>query len=232
MTAIAPTPSTTARVAESNPDIFYPSEDDEPLAETQEHIWAILTTLSILSQYLSGQQAVVFADQFFYYVEGKPSARIAPDVMVVFDIPVRLYANYKLWEGKQTPAVIFEMTSESTKEKDWGFKKTLYEQLGVQEYWLFDPYGEWIPEQLRGFRLNDTGEYRPIADNCSEVLQLRLQPEGYLIGFYRRDTNEKLLTPDELLAAAQQERERAEQERERADRLAARLRELGLDDVE
>lgn len=81
------------------------------------------------------------------------------------------------------PVVIFEMTSEGTKNQDTGFKKTLYEQLGVLEYWLFDPKGEWIKEQLQGYRLR--GEvYEPITDSRCEPLQLRLQIEGQLIGFY------------------------------------------------
>jgi Uma2 family endonuclease len=231
-------------------DIFYPSSDGEPLAETQQHVLAILMALALLRLYLQEQQAVVFADQFFYYIEKKPKARVAPDVMIVFDIPKKLYANYKLWEGKQTPAIIFEVTSAGTKETDWGFKKTLYEQLGVTEYWLFDPYGEWITEQLQGYRLNEEGIYKPIADNCSEVLQLKLQAEDYLIGFYRLDNGEKLLTPEELYSAAQeanqkveearlmatQEKAKAEkahllaaQEKARADRLAEKLRQLGVD---
>jgi Uma2 family endonuclease len=234
-------------------EITYPTSDGEPLAETQEHIWVILTTLSILSQYLTGKQAVVFANQFFYYIEKKPMARVAPDVMVVFDIPVKLYGNYKLWQGQQTPAIIFEMTSAGTKENDWNFKKMLYEQLGVKEYWMFDPYGDWIAEQLRGYRLNDEGLYRPITDNCSEVLQLRLQAEGYLIGFYRLDNNQKLLTPDELLLAsqeahkqaqeaniqaqeaniqAQEAEQRAQLEKARADRLAEKLRQLGVESTD
>jgi Uma2 family endonuclease len=214
-------------------------------------------TLALLRLYLQDQPAVVFADQFFYYVENKPRARVAPDVMVVFDIPKQLYANYKLWEGKQTPAIILEVTSAGTKEADWGFKKALYEQLGVQEYWLFDPYGEWIEGQLRGYRLNQEGVYNLIADNQSQVLGLQLRAEEYLIGFYRLDTGEKLLTPEELYEAnqaanqqiqiseqrAEEERLRAERERLRADlsdrraeaekakaeRLAAQLRALGVE---
>jgi Uma2 family endonuclease len=223
--------------------IVYPSSDKKPLAETQQHVLAILMTLAVLRVYLQEQQAVVFADQFLYYIEGNPRARVAPDVMVVFNIPKQLYASYKLWEGVQTPAIIFEITSAGTKESDWNFKKTLYEQLGVTEYWLFDPYGEWIPEQLQGYRLNEDGIYKPIADNCSQVLQLRLQAEEYLIGCYRLDNGEKLLTPEELFYAAQSanqqaslEKARAEQasqqaaqEKLRADRLAERLRQLGID---
>jgi len=224
-------------------EIVYPSSDGEPLAETQQHVLAILMTLALLRLYLQDQQAVVFADQFLYYIEGNPRARVAPDVMVVFDIEKRLYANYKIWEGKQTPAIIFEVTSAGTKEVDWNFKKTLYEQLGVTEYWLFDPYGEWVAEKLQGFRLNEDDIYKPISDNCSQVLQLRVQAEEYLIGFYRLDNDEKLLTPEELYIAAQEANQRAEaanqrvevankqalQEKARADRLAEKLRQLGVD---
>jgi Uma2 family endonuclease len=216
-------------------EIIYPSSDGEPLAETQQHVLAILMALALLRLHLQEQQAVVFADQYLYYIEGNPRARVAPDVMVVFDIEKRLYPNYKIWEGQQTPAIIFEVTSAGTKETDWNFKKTLYEQLGVTEYWLFDPYGEWVAEQLQGYRLNEDGVYKPIRDNCSEVLQLKLQAEEYLIGFYRLDNGEKLLTPEELYSAnlaanqrVEQETQRAEQEKARADRLAEKLRQLGV----
>ena len=139
------------------------------------------------------------------------------------------------------PAVIFEITSEGTRKQDQEAKKTLYEQLEVQEYWLFDPKGEWIPEQLRGYRLQGDG-YAAIADGRSEPLQLRLQVDSTLIGFYREDTGEKLLAPDELVQALRAEtlarqtaEERAEQERHRADRaelqvarLQAQLKALGV----
>jgi Uma2 family endonuclease len=209
-------------------EIIYPSSDGEPLAETQQHVLAILMALALLRLYLQEQQAVVFADQYLYYIEGNSRARVAPDVMVVFDIEKRLYANYKIWEGQQTPAIIFEVTSAGTKATDWNFKKTLYEQLGVTEYWLFDPYGEWIAEQLQGYRLNEDGVYKPIRDNCSEVLQLKLQAEEYLIGFYRLDNGEKLLTPEELYSANLAANQRAEQEKARADRLAEKLLQLGV----
>ena len=209
-------------------EIIYPSSDGEPLAETQQHVLAILMSLALLRLYLQEQQAVVFADQYLYYIEGNSRARVAPDVMVVFDIEKRLYPNYKIWEGQQTPAIIFEVTSAGTKETDWNFKKTLYEQLGVTEYWLFDPYGEWVAEQLQGYRLNEDGVYKPIRDNCSEVLQLKLQAEEYLIGFYRLDNGEKLLTPEELYSANLAANQRADQEQARADRLAEKLRQLGV----
>ncbi|MBD2608194.1 Uma2 family endonuclease [Scytonema hofmannii FACHB-248] len=181
-------------------EIFYPSADGEPVAETYDHLYVLLTTLAVLKQYLAETQATVLANQFMYYAQGYPKLRVAPDVMVIFDVTPGGRDNYKIWEEGQVPSVIFEMTSSGTKDQDQIFKKTLYEQLGVKEYWLFDPKSEWQEEQLRGYRLR--GEiYEPISDSRSEPLQLRLQAEGRLINFYREDTGEKLLIPDELAQA-------------------------------
>jgi hypothetical protein len=208
--------------------VVYPSSDGEPVAETYVHFYALLVTLEVLRQYLTGRQATVLANQFLYYAQGFPKLRVAPDVMVIFDVAPGGRDNYKIWEEGQVPSVIFELTSEGTREQDKIFKKTLYEQLGVQEYWLFDPKGEWIEGQLQGYRLR--GDlYEPITDGRSEPLQLRLQPEGELLTFYREDTGEKLLAPEELAQALVQAQSQAEQERQRADRLAAQLRALGVD---
>ncbi|MEH1981780.1 MAG: Uma2 family endonuclease [Nostoc sp.] len=211
-----------------NPNIEYPSSDGEPLAESYLHLYAILTTLEVIKQYLAGRQATVLADQFLYYAQGFPKLRVAPDVMVIFDVPPGGRDSYKVWEEGQVPQVIFEMTSQGTQKQDQEQKKNLYEQLGILEYWLFDPKGEWIEEKLRGYRLEDE-TYQLITDGISQPLGLRLAVEGELLGFYRLDTGEKLLTPTELAEQLQQERQRANQERQRADKLAEYLRSLGVD---
>ncbi len=53
--------------------------------------------------------------------------------------------------------------------------------------------------------------YEIIEDNRSEPLQLQLKVEGELIGFYREDTGEKLLIPEELAAALRQKETELEQ---------------------
>ncbi|MEO1144291.1 MAG: Uma2 family endonuclease [Cyanobacteria bacterium J06638_22] len=211
-------------------DIFYPSSDSEPLAETSDHVLALLTIFAVLTQYLQGQQAIVLADQFFYYSQGFPRLRVAPDVMVVFNVSSGSRDNYKLWEEGEIPSVVFEVTSNGTQDRDQGFKLGLYEQLGVSEYWLFDPKNEWIEGQLQGYRLQNDA-YVPVSEPVSEALGLRLAVEGKLLGFYRVDSGERLLIPDELAAAlktesqrrleaeeqAEAERQRAEAERQRAE---------------
>lgn len=208
-------------------DISYPVEDGKPLAETFDHLYAILTTLEVLRQYLTGRQATVLSDQFMYYVEGRPTARVAPDVMVIFDVKPGGRDNYKIWEEGQVPAVIFEMTSQGTEAQDKTFKKTLYEQLGVQEYWQFDPRGEWIESCLQGYRLCQE-TYEPITDGRSVPLGLKIRVEGKLLGFYTEDTGEKLLIPDELAMALQSEIQKRIQAEDRATRAEQAQRDAAI----
>lgn len=198
MTAIYP-------LSDLDPDLVYPSSDGQPLAETQDHVDAIFAVVSVLRQYLSDRRAIVLSNQFLYYLQGTPHYRVAPDVMVIFDVEPGSRDNYKIWEEGQEPSVIFEMTSKGTRMEDQRFKKGLYEELGVQEYWMFDPRGEWLPDQLRGFRLTsmqvggvERSLYVPIEDGISQPLGLRLSVEGKLIRFTRVDTGERLLRSDEL----------------------------------
>ena len=207
-----------------NPEIFYPSSDGEPLAESYDHLYVIMTTLAMLLAHLKGQQATVLADQFLYYAQGFPRLRVAPDVMVIFDVEPGGRDNYKTWEEGQVPSVIFEMTSSGTRSRDDVEKKDLYQGLGVTEYWQFDPRGEWIPEQLRGFRLQGDEEpvYVPIHNNRSEVLQLQLVVEDKIIAFYRLDNGVRLLPLEELNIALEQQVQQIEAESQRADRESQR----------
>ena len=224
-----------------NTEISYPSEDGEPLAETSVHADAIMATVAVLRNYLAEKFAarspVVLADQFLYYAQGFPRLRVAPDVMVIFDIAQKPYDNYKIWETGKIPSVIFEMTSESTQAHDQTKKQELYESIGVLEYWLFDPKGEWIPEKLRGYRrqanlpakAEDLLVYEAIADGLSQVLELRLEVEGSLINFYRQDNGEKLLIPSELFSALQEQTQRAEVAEQELQKLRDRLAALGIE---
>ena len=218
-----------------NPEVFYPSSDGEPLAETSVHIDAIINAVVALRHYLSTQPALVLADQFLYYAEGFPKLRVAPDIMVIFDVPPGPRDHYKTWAEGQSPAVIFEITSASTRDQDDNSKRHIYEQLE-------------IPEQLRGYRL-ESDAYRPITDGYSQLLKLRLEADGGLIAFYR-ENGQRLPAPSQLIdilaqetsarqaaeRELEQERQRADQESQRAnqaeseaERLREKLRSLGIE---
>ncbi|MGQ9866664.1 MAG: Uma2 family endonuclease [Pseudanabaenaceae cyanobacterium] len=83
-------------------DVFYPTCDDEPLAETTLHGDVIRATVTTLRNYLREavpeRSPVVLCDQFVYYAKGFPGLRVAPDLAVWFGVPQIPYENSKIWE--------------------------------------------------------------------------------------------------------------------------------------
>lgn len=204
--------------------IDYPCGDGQPVAETFDHMYAILITIEVLRLYLQHEQACILGNQFLYYEEGSSTKRCAPDVMVIFGVAPGSRDNYKIWEEGQIPRVAFEITSPSTKREDEGFKKKLYAEIGISEYWQFDPKGQWIKEKLRGFRLVE-GQYEPIVTGQSLGLGLRLEVDGTLISFYRLDNDKKLLIPSELHERAEQLQAKAYKSEAKAYESEAKARE-------
>ena len=56
---------------------------------------------------------------------------------------------------------------------DRGSKKTIYAEQGAQEYFLYDPEGQWLKPALQGFRLVDGSWQRLVGTRLrSEVLEM------------------------------------------------------------
>jgi Uma2 family endonuclease len=166
--------------------------------------------------YRSAPDVYVAGNLFIYYAEGDPEARFAPDVFVVFGVPRHNRRTYRLWEEKQAPAVVFEVSSRKTWLEDAGNKKALCARLRVAEYFLYDPEADYLTPSLQGFRL-DNGDYRPIppeADGAlfSDVLKLKLRLEDNLLRLIDPATGERLLKPGEALQARRESEARAEAE--------------------
>lgn len=143
-------------------DPLYPSSDGQPLAENDWQLHAILDAVAVLDVYFEERPDVyVSGDLLIYYEEGEPRQCVAPDVLVVFGVPRRRRMVYKLWEEGKTPDFVLEVASENTWRQDEGPKRTLYAELGVREYWLFDPREEYFEAPLRGLTLVD-GRYRAL----------------------------------------------------------------------
>ncbi len=183
-------------------DIYYPDSDGEPMGETGFHVWQIIAIAAILRERFRDRTDIyVGANMFCYYRQGDPSAVFAPDVFVVFETTNQERRSWKLWEEEgRVPAIIFEFTSEQTRDKDLYFKKALYEDLGVQEYILFDPLAQYLKPPLQGYRL--AGErYISIQEQEDDgaleslVLDVSLKAEEGDLALYDRATHEKLLPP-------------------------------------
>jgi Uma2 family endonuclease len=220
-------------------EVYYPTSDGEPMAETGTHVWRMIDLLPLLRERFKDRTDVyVVGNIFLYHEKGNPSAARSPDVMVIKGVPSTPERDsFKVWEEKAVPCVVIELTSAKTKDEDLGPKKELYQRLGVREYFLFDPKHEYLPRQLMGYRLiareeESTGENGTVVAEYEELppdqegglvsaeLGVRLVPEGERLAVFDYATGERLLPMPER---AEQERLRAEDERrqrEQAERAA------------
>ena len=211
--------------------IEYPASDGQPMAETGVHVKAIIAIVSMLWAYFRRRSDIyIGGDMFWYYEEGNPQKRLAPDVFVAFGVTTAERRSWLMWEEQKVPEVVFEITSRGTRAEDLGSKKGLYEWLGVQEYFLFDPLDEYLRPRLQGFRLLGGG-YQPITFGNSELsstlLGLTLYAEGDKLRFRDARTGEPLPLPTEEANARQAEAEAraaAEARAVAAEEEVARLR--------
>lgn len=202
--------------------VLYPETDGAPMTETDIHRRQLLDLLFALDMFFqSSPDVYVAGNLMLYYVEGDPSQSIAPDVFVVRGISKGDRRVYKTWEEGKAPDVVIELTSSSTRLNDLGAKKGIYEALGVQEYFVFDPLVEYLRPVLLGYRLSGPG-YQPMTAEplFSEVLGLELRVVDGWLRFYNRATGQLLRTPAEEHDA----RQAAEEELARLRAELAQLR--------
>ncbi|MBE9180610.1 Uma2 family endonuclease [Oculatella sp. LEGE 06141] len=173
--------------------------------------------------------------------------------------PDRERQGWVIWEESgRYPDVIVELLSPSTAAIDRGAKKDLYEQtFRTPDYFVFDPFDPtslagWRLDLAHGYQPltpNDRGwlwcetlelwlgtwegaiDREPVNGSCA---WLRFYtPQGDLVLLPEEVAQQQAEQAQQQAEQAQQQAEQAqqqaEQEKQRADRLAAKLRELGVD---
>ena len=191
--------------------IDYPSSDGKPLAENDVQARAILYAFGALRLRYRDRRSDVYvsADLLVYYEEGNPRVSVAPDVFVVFGVEDHTRMNYKVWEEGKGPDFVLEVASPNTWREDVERKPGIYADLGVSEYFLFDPTGEHYTPRLQGYRLVEGRyEWLPAVESIdrtltmhSEVLGLELRAKGEEMRFHDPSTGEPLLSYGEEHAA-------------------------------
>ncbi len=203
--------------------INYPSSDGLPMAESDYQRKYLTYAVETLGVYFRDRDDVyVSGNMFIYYEEGNRRAVVAPDVFVVIGTDKHDRTSYFLWREPKAPDFVMEITSRTTRSEDQGPKRGTYAFLGVQEYWQYDPTGDYLDPQLQGFRLVGNN-YEPIPvpprtdggltfHSTVLDLTLRLEASGEL-RFY--DFRSGQVLPG--LAEATRARDEAEQARDEAE---------------
>ncbi len=221
-------------------DIVYPESDGKPLGETPLHRDELVELVFRLRRHFAHDPTVyVSGNMMMYYQAGNPRASLSPDVFVALGAGERYRRVYKIWEEACGPTFVVEVSSLATAREDRGRKKDLFARLGVVEYWLYDPEGEYLEPPLQGFRLSGW-RYVPIAPDeagvfTSDVLGLELRLVDGLLEVFDPASGGRLLRRldleqafDEAAAerdAAEEARRAAEAERDAAAAELERLQE-------
>ena len=220
------------------PEIEYPESDGKPMAESDVHREAMTHVIEGLKDhFLAEPEVYVTGNLLLYYERGNRSAAVAPDVFVVRGVSKERRKTYLLWREQKVPCFVLEVTSETTRDEDLDTKMDRYVRLGVEEYFLFDPLGDYLEPRFRGLRLV-RGEYRPMRPEpdgslVSRTIGVAFMPEGASLRMVDLKTGRRLLSYADWKARAQEEavarraaEERAQQAEARAAEAEARARAL------
>lgn len=190
-------------------EIEYPTSDGQPMGETTRHRKGMSDLIETLERrYAEVPDVWVGGNLFLCYERGNPAACVAPDVLLAKGVPKWDRPNYLLWE-EVPPSLVVEVTSRKTRREDQRDKKAIYAQIGVEEYVLFDPYGEYLRPPLQGNGLQN-GRYQPIplekdGSLLSRTTGLTFRLEGRRLRLVDTATGEPLLWTDELEQALARE---------------------------
>jgi len=209
-------------------ELYFPESDGQPMGETGFHVATILHLIGVLQAFFRKRNDVlVSGNQFMYWEPDDPSQVVAPDVYVIFGVasptPRR---TIKTWVEGKAPDVVFEITSRKTKSEDIRLKRALYEELGVREYFLFDPENDYLRPPLQGFKLV-SGRYVPLSGETlhSELLGVELRVVEGELRLFNAATGELLLDEAESAEKIDEQAELIEEQTEKIEKQTEKIEE-------
>jgi Uma2 family endonuclease len=212
------TPRTTAL---PDPPDLYPDSDGLPMSDnTLQFEWIVTLKSNLEALFQSDANVFVAGDLLWYPVQGHPEIRNAPDVLVAFGRPKGYRGSYRQWqEGGVAPQVVFEVLSPGNRPGEMEAKLEFNRRYGMEEYYIYDPHSARLEAYLRSG--DELHAVAAVDGFTSPRLGVRFDLLGPELVVWRPD-GQRFRTFLELSNAEQQAHARA-------DRLAAKLRDLGID---
>ena len=246
----------TTTIPEIRRPIVYPESDGQPMAEnTKQFDWIVTIKCGLEALFANDPLVFVAGDLLWYPVEGHPKIRTAPDAMVVFGRPKGDRGSYiQFLEDNIPPQVVFEVLSPGNRAGELFDKLKFYEKYGVEEYYIYDPDDGRLFGYLRTNNLLQ--EIAVMEGWTSPRLKVRFHlvgtdlelfgPDGRFFVSYlelneqrrsaelradqeSKHADEEALRADREARRAEEQALRAELAEQRAARMAAKLKELGID---
>ena len=201
----------------------------------------IPTLHRLIMQNANPETTFTGTNSFICYDPSDLNRRIGPDFYVAFGVDKDAIQDryvYLIWEVGKPPDFVLEIASPSTAMEDLTRKRDIYAQIGVTEYWRFDPRdGDLYGDALVGETLVD-GEY--------QTLPITTEPDGFPKGYsptlgltmswrdgefraYNQETGEYYRTPDEDAARVEEQEAVIEEQRDNLDDANAQIRQLQIE---
>ncbi len=211
------------------PEIVYPDSDGRPMADnTIQYQYLITIQVGLDALFNREPNVFVAGDLLWYPVQGRPDLNKAPDVLVVFGRPKGERSSYKQWEESGiAPQVVFEILSPSNTASEMHDKRKFYKQYGVEEYYEYDPQSGTLEVWQREGRFFRSMAFDDEWRSPRLGVTLRLEADGSLSVYHPNGS--KFERPVVTVARAEAAEARAAEAQARAERLAAKLRELGVE---
>ena len=224
------------------------TEDDTPVDNMPSEKQQRLLTEPLFSSWSGpgGGRSFVAAANVGVFPEPSNPA-IVPDVFVSLDVQVhenwwdKRHRSYFVWEFGKPPDLVVEIVS-NQKGNEVGRKRRRYAEMGVGYYVIHDPLHQVMADELRIYRLR-SGSYERQESPWFPELRLGLtlwegEFEAVRHRWLRWVDERGVLIPtgreqrrraDEEHRRADEEHRRADEQHRRAERLAALLRQAGID---
>jgi Uma2 family endonuclease len=209
-------------------EVEYPESDGKPMGETDLHRDWMFRLLEIFRQRYRDQQVYIASDLLVYYEEGTLSKFIVPDCFVVLDCNPGRRRTFQTWNEKRVPDVVFEVTSRGTSSIDIVDKPVIYERMGVQEYFLYDPTASYLEPPLQGYRMTNGSLHQIAKTNgrlrCETLgVELFLREDDLVIVDTETGIEQVTKADAEEFAREHAERMQGEAQRMQEQELKARL---------
>ncbi|MBI4675377.1 MAG: Uma2 family endonuclease [Chloroflexi bacterium] len=210
------------QIISREPPREYPEKEAFSIAENDFVVSRMVDVFCALRSFFRAIPSVLVGfKQLVYYAERDYMVFFTPDIFVARDVPPKKRFAFYTWEEGKAPDALINFATADFARDDFGYYREVFANLGVREYFIFDPLGEYLNPRLCGYRLVGD-EYAPMNGGplFSEVLGLELRVEQERLRLYDPQRGAYLLYPDELQAEAEQ----LEQENARLRAEFARLR--------
>ena len=203
---------------------FHPTEEDL-MGETSMHADLVRYLMEVLMWQFHDQVCAIYDNLNFYQTDNYKEYPLAPDIAVIKGVERWPVTSWRVGKTGPAPQVVFKVASVETWKKDLEDKPTLYAQMGVKEYFAYDPNERPLKRKtarrLWGWQLDK---------NTSEMHEMPVYPDGRLWSQHL----ESFLVPDgdylRLYDSMGHRRlTEAEAKARRAEALAEKLRSLGVD---